>query len=97
MGLDENPPSSTFAAETMIRAFFLAIGIFALILGAECLVLDRAVMKASQEATIEGFTERLATAQREVTPPEWAPWSLLSAGAVVILYSFTLPQKIKAA
>lgn len=81
----------------MIRSFFLAVGIFSLILGAECLVLDRAVLKPSQESTIEGFTERMASAQREITPPEWAPWSLLSAGAVVILYSFTLPQKIKAA
>ena len=81
----------------MIRSFFLAIGAFALILGGECLVLDRAVLKASQESTIEGFTERMAIAQREITPPEWAPWSLLSGGAVVILYSCTLPAKAKAA
>ena len=79
----------------MIRSFFLAVGIFALVLGGECLVLDRAVMAASNEPTIEGFAERMATSQREITPPEWAPWSLLSAGAVVILYSFTLPEKIK--
>lgn len=81
----------------MIRSFFLAIGIFAIILGVECLVLDRAVLKPSQEATIEGFSERMATSPREVTPPEWAPWSLLSAGTVVILYSVTLPQKMKTA
>jgi hypothetical protein len=81
----------------MIRSFFLAIGIFSLILGAECLVLDRAVLAPSQANTVEGFAERMATSQREISPPEWAPWSLLSAGAVVILYSFTLPQKLKAA
>lgn len=81
----------------MIRSFFLAIGIFALILGAECLVLDRAVLAPSQASTVEGFAERMATAQREITPPEWAPWSMLSAGAVVILYSFTLPEKLKSA
>jgi hypothetical protein len=75
----------------MIRSFFLAIGIFALILGGECLVLDRAVLAPRGESTIEGLT------QREITPPEWAPWSLLSAGAVVILYSFTLPEKMKTA
>jgi hypothetical protein len=81
----------------MIRSFFLAIGVFALILGGECLVLDRAVLKASQEPTLDGFTERMATSQREITPPEWAPWSLLSAGAVVLLYSCTLPAKMKTA
>jgi hypothetical protein len=37
----------------------------------------------------------MASAQREISPPEWAAWSLLSAGAVVILYSITLPQKMK--
>jgi hypothetical protein len=81
----------------MIRSFFLAIGIFALILGAESLVIDKVVLAPNQEATMQGFTERMATGQREVVPPEWAPWSLLSAGAVVILYSFTLPQKLKSA
>ena len=79
----------------MIRSFFLSVGLFALILGGECLVLDRAILAASKESTIEGFAERMATTQREIAPPEWAPWSLLSVGAVVILYSFTLPQKLK--
>ena len=31
---------------------------------------------------------------REITPPEWAPWSLLSVGSVVLLYSFTIPQRV---
>jgi hypothetical protein len=31
---------------------------------------------------------------REVEPPEWAPWSLMSVGAVVILYTFTIPKKM---
>jgi hypothetical protein len=79
----------------VIKAFFLAIGIFAIILGVECLVLDRAVLAPSQEPTISGFAERMASTPREITPSEWAAWSLLSAGAVVILYSVTLPQKMK--
>ncbi len=81
----------------MIRSFFLAIGISSLILGGECLVLDRAVLKPSQEPTLAGFSERAAVSTREISPPEWAPWSLLSVGAVVILYSCTLPAKTKTA
>jgi hypothetical protein len=27
-------------------------------------------------------------------PPDWAPWGLLGTGAVVVLYSFSVPQKI---
>ena len=31
---------------------------------------------------------------REVIPPDWAPWSLMGTGAVVMLYSFTIPQRV---
>jgi hypothetical protein len=75
----------------MIRAFFLALGIYAFILGLECLVIDKAVLKAGADSAAEQF----ATSYREITPAEWAPWSLLSGGAVVILYSFTLPAKLR--
>jgi hypothetical protein len=30
---------------------------------------------------------------KEVSPPAWAPWSLLSLGAVTLLYSFTIPKR----
>ncbi|MEX0978450.1 MAG: hypothetical protein WDZ48_06345 [Pirellulales bacterium] len=75
----------------MIRSFFLALGIYAFILGLECLVIDKAVLKANPDSA----TQQLATPFREITPAEWAPWSLLSGGAVVILYSFTLPAKLR--
>jgi hypothetical protein len=65
----------------MWRSFFLAVGVFLVILGAEALAIDKAVLARS-----EGLTD--------IVPPEWAPWSLLSAGAVVILYSFTVPKKM---
>lgn len=74
----------------MLRAFFLAIGIYAFILGVECLVLDKAVLIPARDAIAQDVG-----GYREVTPPEWAPWSLLSGGAVVILYSFTLPAKMR--
>ena len=41
------------------------------------------------------LAQQAAPAYREVTPAEWAPWSLLSAGAVVTLYSFTIPAKLR--
>jgi len=91
----------------MWRAFFLAVGIFLCILGAECLVVDNFVMAgegppAAAElneappgpATLFGPTAPPApSAQRDIEPAEWAPWSLLSAGAVVILYSLTINRQ----
>lgn len=79
----------------MWRAFFLSVGICSVVLGLECLVVDKAILPPSSEHSATGLLEFGSTKLREVSPAEWAPWSLLSAGAVVILYTFTLPQKIK--
>ena len=78
----------------MWRAFFLAVGIFCVMIGGQCLVVDSFVM-AGQSPPAEATTASLFNAppppmQREVKPAEWAPWSFLSVGAVVILYSLTL-------
>ncbi len=76
----------------MFRAFFLAIGVYAVILGGECLLIDKAVLHPRENASA---AEHLAPALREIHPAEWAPWSLLSAGSVVVLYSFTVPAKLR--
>jgi hypothetical protein len=80
------------------RSFFLAIGITMCIWGAECLVLEKAVLAGQEKApTAQELTNYLTQpnkpSAREIKPPEWAPWSLMSTGAVVILYSFTLPRR----
>ena len=83
----------------MWRAMFLAVGISLVILGAECLVVERFVMAGQQPeptaqspATLFGSAPSapgLAPA-RDIEPADWAPWSFLSAGAVIILYSLTI-------
>ena len=82
----------------MWRAFFLAIGIYMCIVGAECLAVERFELAAAGEmepgepsaATLFGNAPGPMATQQEIQPPEWAPWSLLSAGAVVILYALTI-------
>lgn len=75
----------------MWRALFLALGAYSCLLGAECLVIDKALLTSRDKSS--GILGQAAR-QRELVPSEWAPWSLLSAGAVTILYSFTLPQRL---
>ena len=79
----------------MWRSFFLALGVYCFLLGVECLAIDKAVLTPSSENSARAFASRVAPVYREVTPPEWAPWSLMSAGAVVVLYSFTIPKKMQ--
>ncbi len=83
----------------MWRAFFLAVGIYLCILGAQCMVVDNFVLASSASAappadqqSFFGGGVPAAAPARVWTPPEWAPWSMLSTGAVVILYSLTLAK-----
>ena len=74
----------------MWRAFFLAIGIFACLVGAQCLAIDRAFL--ADRGTSQGSAK---PAVRELKPEEWAPWSFMAGGAVVMLYSFTIPKRVR--
>jgi hypothetical protein len=72
----------------MWRSFFLALGVYVCLLGVESLAVEKAVLKPD---LIRGIQPGV---QKEIIPPEWAPWSLMAGGAVVMLYSFTVPQRV---
>ncbi|MCA9174617.1 MAG: hypothetical protein KDB14_09025 [Planctomycetales bacterium] len=81
----------------MWQSFFLAIGITLCIVGVECMLIERATltdvaaMTHNASYSPDGPPKVLS---KDVVPPEWAPWSLLSTGVVVILYSFSLPKRV---
>ncbi len=60
-----------------------------MILGAECLAVERATIKPR---VVGG---KVVQPARTIEPPEWAPWSLMAGGAVTVLYTFTLPKRVK--
>ena len=85
----------------MWRALFLALGGTLLVLGVESLVLDHAVLatdngfikpaQAKTEPVLDewGFEidqRVIAAGPKKVTPPEWAPWSMLSCGTIILFY-----------
>lgn len=76
----------------MWRSFFIAIGICLLILGVESLVLDRVVLNITDKPAEQIGLIGIPAKQREIVPRDWAPWSLLTSGAVMILYSGTLAK-----
>lgn len=80
----------------MWRSMFLAVGVFLVILGVEFLGVERVILKnrgGSPAQVVSGETAVGPT--REIVPPPWAPWSLMSSGAIVCLYSFTIPSRMK--
>ena len=80
----------------MWRAFFLGIGVYLMIAGAECLAVDRVFWRMAPEPppTLMSLTKPAAPKSKDFPPAPWVPWSLLSTGAVVCLYSFTIPKRM---
>lgn len=72
----------------MWRSLFLAFGVYSCLLGVEALAIDKAVLKPSESGDQQSYQ------QRELVPPDWAPWSLMAGGSVVVLYSFTIPRRV---
>jgi hypothetical protein len=70
----------------MWRSFFLAVGAYCCLLGVQAMAVEKAVLKPDTRLAQSGHSE--------IAPPDWAPWSLLGTGAVVLLYSFTIPQRV---
>ena len=73
----------------MWRSLFLALGAYTCLLGVEALALEKAVLKKPVEGQPRTYVEE------DFVPPDWAPWSLMGAGAVVVLYSFSIPRRAK--
>jgi hypothetical protein len=82
----------------MWRAFFLGIGVYLLILGLECLAVDRVTLRIHDDPAPQGTLFGIITPpvqQTQVSPAAWLPWTLLSTGTVVCLYSFTIPKRME--
>ncbi|REJ66430.1 MAG: hypothetical protein DWQ31_15335 [Planctomycetota bacterium] len=80
----------------MIRAVFIAIGVCLILVGLECLIVDKAYLEGETMVTPANFfSDAVFAPRREFAPPRWAPFSLIAAGAVVMLYSFSIPRRIR--
>lgn len=78
----------------MWRATFVALGFYCCLLGVQCLLIEKAVL--ADHKSPGSFAGRLDPRNnRDLVPPDWAPWSLLSAGAVTMLYTITIPKRVK--
>ena len=86
----------------MWRAFFLAVGISLVIIGGQCLIVEKVVLaRGADFAQVQdnpylfGSQDSAANSNgKDIVPPDWAPWSLMAAGAVVMIYSFTVPRRV---
>ncbi|MFM7116438.1 MAG: hypothetical protein ACKO9H_06845 [Planctomycetota bacterium] len=89
----------------MWKSFFLAVGIFLLILGVESLVVDKFIM-ANGKAIPRLMNGNATPVQqgpftpasygrmkREMTTKDWMPWSLLASGVITVMYTLSLHNR----
>lgn len=87
----------------MWRAFFISLSIMLIVVGVECLFIESATIGPAKREAVQvnqGWFQQPTTSYqlkggKTIAPPEWAPWSLIFSGTVVMLYSFTLPNRWK--
>jgi hypothetical protein len=82
----------------MWRAFFLAIGVYLALLGAQLLAVERVyLIFRDSPPPATGLLESTPSTgpQVQYAPPAWVPWSFLSFGVVLCLYSFTIPRRLQ--
>ncbi len=84
----------------MLRGTFFSIGMFITLWGVSLLFVDKLVLNMPEDVAArtpgfrgmyQGNTQQ--PKQRVIDPPDWAAFSLLSVGAVTMLYAVALPKK----
>ncbi len=83
----------------MWRSIFYAIGISLCLLGAECFVIEEAVLAEcvapSAPIVAADGTINPSRKSREIKTQEWMPYSFLGVGTLIILYTITLPRRFQ--
>ena len=80
----------------MWKSMFLAIGIFLILFGAQCLGVATFKLRIYEDQPAASMLDIIPgpVPQKTFSPAPWAPWSLMATGAIVCLYSFTIPKRM---
>jgi hypothetical protein len=85
-------------AYAMLKSCFFSTGLFVTLWGVSLLFVDQIVLNATEEGEPENVISAMISTvtpenQKYVDPPDWAAFSLMSVGAVTMLYAVALPKK----
>ena len=81
----------------MLPGTFFSIGMFIALWGVSLLFVDKLVVNVADDTQrppgFRGMLNNQPQKQRTIDPPDWVSFSLLSVGAVTMLYAVALPRK----
>jgi hypothetical protein len=74
---------------------FFATGTFAALCGAVLFRVDRVVLTRSEDdaRVVDVISRNIADDRREIDPPVWLAYTLVSTGLLTVLYALALPKK----
>ncbi|TWU18685.1 hypothetical protein [Allorhodopirellula heiligendammensis] len=80
----------------MLRSLFLAVGIMLIVIGVESMFIDSANLHAAaglKDADPAHNGSTPAASMKSWQPGEKFPFAMLAGGAIVVVYSNTLPKR----
>jgi hypothetical protein len=90
--------TSATKARAMVRSCFFAAGLFVTLWGISLLFIDKLVLNTPADGERENFISAMVSTvtpekQKMIDPPDWIAFSMMSIGAVTMLYAVALPKK----
>lgn len=80
----------------MIKFISIGVGIFLVILGTTLHGVDSYTVRPSATAQATGlFAGPFQPEAKTITPEPWKPWAYTGAGIILVLWTCTLPAKMK--
>lgn len=73
----------------MTKGFFLIAAFVSIVYGAEMLCVEEIEWRTGQPMSAQSFMGSFS-GKKKWEPPEWAPWSCLSGGATLFLWTMML-------
>lgn len=80
----------------MLKSLSFGIGIFLLVLGLSLHTIDSYTVRASAAAQATGLWGGPFQPQaKTITPEPWKPWVYIGSGVILMLWTVTLPARMK--
>ncbi len=79
----------------MIKSISFGTGIFLLVVGLSLHTIDSYTVRPSGAVQATTWYGAMPPTVTTITPEPWKPWGYAVAGTILILWTFTLPARLK--
>ena len=77
----------------MWRTLFFTIGFCVLLVGLQFIFVEEVYPRSGLKVPLPYVKADADGNMQPIAPEQWVPWALVTGGAIVCLYSFTIPRR----